>query len=113
MARRDANTLQSLLESLVEKSPVAQALGLVHVTKVAGAFGLHRASVEREIRLGFLSKPVRFRGGAYIAMKDVLSWWHGYQTRPYHRGPGVRARSKKARAATATIPEVNQEQLQA
>jgi hypothetical protein len=112
MARRDANTLQSLLESLVEKSPVAQALGLIHIVRVAGAFGLHRASVEREVRLGFLH-TVRFRGGCYLKMKDVLDWWDGYQTRPYHRGPGVRARSKKARAATATIPEVNQEQLQA
>jgi hypothetical protein len=92
---RSQESLASLLSKFVEASPVAQSLGLIHITKVAEAFGMHRATIQNEVRRGFLN-PIRFRGGAYFSRQSILEWWATYQERPYHRGPGVRARSKKA-----------------
>jgi hypothetical protein len=111
---RDANALESLLESLVGSSPVEKALHLVHVVKLAKAFDMHRATITLEVQHGHL-KPTRFRGGLYFSCASILEWFTDYQRRSYRRvlGGSARYHAKKARLAAtaqpATIREVASE----
>ena len=110
--RRSQESLESLLSKLVEPSPVGQSLGLIHITKVAEAFGVCRYSIQQEVNRGFLT-VTRYRGGAYLSKQAVIDWWALYQARQRPRGRHAHARSK-AQPATAAIREVGSEvQLQA
>jgi hypothetical protein len=71
--------LETLLSSLVESSiPAAQALDLIHLPKLAPAFGVSRRTVERQ----FLGSAVHLGGRTYVQKQSILKWWKHRQARP-------------------------------
>jgi hypothetical protein len=107
---RSQEPLESLLSKLVAPSPVAQSLGLIHILKVARAFGMCRYSIQKEVKRGFLT-VTRYRGGAYLAKQAVIDWWALYQARQYPRG--MHARSMARPAAIRAVNQPEGQQLQA
>lgn len=84
-----------LLDRLVESShtsPVARALGIYHIKPTAEAFGVSRATLEREVARGHLI-ATRFGGKTYFSRQAILDWWQACQTRPSRRGRRCASRS--------------------
>jgi len=118
---RSQDALGSLLSKLIDDTPAARALELIHITRFAQAFAMCRATIELEVRRGHLAST-RLHGRVYFSRTAILEWFAAYQKRSYRRVPGGNARSRakkarlaaKAQAQPAAIREVGSEaQLQA
>ena len=106
--KRQDDSLENFITSLIDPTPVAKALSLVREPRLAAAFGVTSRTIRNDMAAGLLN-PVRIARKTFFSREVIVRWWTKRQAAPINQR---RPRGRPANVPTLPAP-ISEETLQA